>query len=485
MRGSLIAITLAMLLVIGADARYSPGLTIASNENLTLQTGYLANAKGISFSGTAPSSTAGMLYSDSGTLKWSGSSIGDPAAWDGLVKQTSTGVYAYNRTGYVVASDTSSPYDIGAVFNALVVNLKGSNSNADGLLPASELGLTTIMMDVHGYTNSTMWVYPYMVVTSPGLSSICTYDHIPIFKGNQSDYWNTYIKIEKLELGYHGTTVPYDHGLVEIYNPQTVYIYDLNNYAGAFAYNTGNWENLVFIANKTSSWLVFIERCNVMTVRFDDVSDSYVSHNIIFGLSVVQHGINLIDSSGSIHVLDNHIICYPGAGIYTANAAALGLLDIRGNMFDGGGVNRGGSSAGAGIWGEGSLPWYNAVISGNTFWGIERYGIFLYNGIEQSTITGNTFVNCNIQDYSYPDIRIDARASGDSQGNSITANTHYNAVASAHKNYPLTEWDGTYDPANNIYIANTAAGSGYAGGYSLTGSSLLYWDEVEGGNYFA
>jgi len=472
-----------MLLMAGAEARYSPGLEITQSENLTLQGGYLVAAKGITFNATAPTTTSGTLYGESGALLWDGVSISTPTAWDGLVKQTASGVYAYNKTGYIVASDTSSPYDIGAVFNALVIDLKGSNSDEEGLLSGDE-GMSTIMMDVQGYTNSTLWLYPNMVVTSPGLSSVVTYDHIPIFKANQTDYWNSWIKIEKLELGYRGTTAPYDHGLVEIYNPQTVWMKDLGDIGLYCAYKSGNWQSLIFSANLSSSWLVFVEGCDCMTIHFDDVSDSYVRDNVIFGQAKVQHQIKLTDSSGSIHILDNHIICYPGAGIYTDNAVDPRMLDIRGNMFDGGGVNRGGSSAGTGILGEGSLPWYNAVISGNTFWGIEKYGIFLYNGIEQSVITSNTFVNCNIKDYQYDDIRIDARASGDSQKNTISQNTHYNAVASAHKAYPLQEWDGTYDPANNLYSTNTASGSGYLGGYVMAGSDIDYWDETNGNNIF-
>jgi len=477
----LVVLFLLINIVEGAE---SGPITLRQDANITFQDGFLAGAGGITFNGTAPDTTDGVLYNDLGTIKWDGLPIRTPSTWDGLVKQTSDGVYAYNKTGYIVASDTSSPYDIGAVFNALVVNLKGSNSNDKGLLSSGGHGMSTIMMDVQGYTNSTLWLYPNMVVTSPGLSSVVTYDHIPIFKANRTDYWNSWIKIEKLELGYKGTTAPYDHGLVEIYNPQTVWISDLVNTGLYCAYNTKNWQSLIFSANLSLSWLVFVEGCDCMTIHFDDVSDSYVTDNVIFGEAKVQHQIKLTDSSGSIHILDNHIICYPGAGIYTENAAALGMLDIRGNMFDGGGANRGGSSAGTGIMGEGSLSWYNAVISGNTFWGIERYGIFLYNGIEQSVITSNTFVNCNVQDYQYDDIRIDARASGDSQKNTISQNTHYNVVASAHKAYPLREWDSTYDPANNLYSANTAAGSGYLGGYVMAGSDIDYWDATNGNNIF-
>lgn len=50
--------------------------SLPSDSNVTLTDGFVAGTGGIVFNGTAPTATDGVLYSDSGILKWDGAAIG-------------------------------------------------------------------------------------------------------------------------------------------------------------------------------------------------------------------------------------------------------------------------------------------------------------------------------------------------------------------------------------------------------------------------
>jgi hypothetical protein len=449
----IIYIALALALLIGSAIGAEPRINTAQ-VNWTQS---LPSGEGVIFSGTAPGTTTNALYSDGGTLKFDGEEIGSGsaiAAYDAIITQGTDGaIYGYHENGTLIASDTSAPYNIGPVFNAVVTDLKGTNTNANGLS-----GKSIVFNVASGFTNSTMWLYPFMTVTSIGKSKIRTWDHIPIFVANQTDYSNQYIWVENLLLATYNSTEPFDHGIIEVYNPRLCRFHMLECYHYELDYSYNNRQSLYLYANQT------------MSIYMKDVSDSYIAMNSLTGLQRTRHAVYLTGNSSSNHIKNNHIMCYPYAGIYSTGTYALGEMDISGNMFESGGTDLGNESTGILL--EGSNPWTNSHIVGNTFWGLERFGMFFYGGLKYSSITGNTFKNCNIQNGGYSDIRLDARASGGCVLNSVIGNTFENTVATTTgRAYPVLEFDATYDPTTNIYVANTGGGTGYVGGISsLSGS---------------
>lgn len=96
-------VALALLLA-GAEAKYSPGLEIASGA-------------GIAFSGAAPETTADVLYSDGGTLMFGDTPIDRTGIDTITIYQTGANIVAKSHDGYVVATGTVGTDDL-AVLHA-------------------------------------------------------------------------------------------------------------------------------------------------------------------------------------------------------------------------------------------------------------------------------------------------------------------------------------------------------------------------------
>jgi hypothetical protein len=70
-----LVILFATLTNLAYGAEVGP-ITMRDDANITLQNGFLTGAGGITFNGSAPTETSGVLYSDAGTLKFNGDEIG-------------------------------------------------------------------------------------------------------------------------------------------------------------------------------------------------------------------------------------------------------------------------------------------------------------------------------------------------------------------------------------------------------------------------
>jgi hypothetical protein len=104
MRFSIFLLVALALLLVGAEAKYSPGLEIASGE-------------GIKFSGTAPTTTADVLYSDSGTLMFGDAPVDNTGTDTLTIYQKDTTIVAKSHDGHVVATGTVGIDDL-AVLHA-------------------------------------------------------------------------------------------------------------------------------------------------------------------------------------------------------------------------------------------------------------------------------------------------------------------------------------------------------------------------------
>jgi len=98
MRFSILLVALALLLV-GAEAKYSPGLDIASGE-------------GIKFSGTAPGTITGVLYSDSNTLMYDGNPVDNIGIDTVTIRQNENNIIAKSLDGYIISTGTAGTDDL-------------------------------------------------------------------------------------------------------------------------------------------------------------------------------------------------------------------------------------------------------------------------------------------------------------------------------------------------------------------------------------
>jgi hypothetical protein len=110
MRFSIFLLVALALLLAGAEAKYSPGLEIASGA-------------GITFSGTTPSSTTGVLYSDGDGLKFGDILIGAPS-FDITCYHDGSYAYAVSMDGDKVSLITKSS-DNSTAINAAIAEAHG------------------------------------------------------------------------------------------------------------------------------------------------------------------------------------------------------------------------------------------------------------------------------------------------------------------------------------------------------------------------
>jgi len=107
MKKLILILALALLLCSCADAATKIGLD---------RLNWSQSIDGIKFSGTAPASTTGVLYNDSGTLKFNGASVGgsgSPNEYTTILKIASGSIYEYDGDGNMLDSGSSStPADV-------------------------------------------------------------------------------------------------------------------------------------------------------------------------------------------------------------------------------------------------------------------------------------------------------------------------------------------------------------------------------------
>jgi polygalacturonase len=99
MRFSIFLLVALALFLAGAEAKYSPGLEIASGA-------------GIKFSGTAPASTAGVLYSDSGTLMFGDNPVDNIGLDTVIIRQNGTNIISKSSDGHIVSTGTIGTDDL-------------------------------------------------------------------------------------------------------------------------------------------------------------------------------------------------------------------------------------------------------------------------------------------------------------------------------------------------------------------------------------
>lgn len=209
------------------------------------------------------------------------------------------------------------------------------------------------------------------------------------------------------------------------------------------------------------------------SIYFRNVTDSVVNGGYVWG-HTRQFAIRFY--GGGANAIENviGIICSKYNGGIWLDGSSQNQIRIRGNEFDGNPL----LDTGYGVYcPQGSLA---GLITGNTFWGCDKHGVWLKDAVAW-TITGNNFYKGNAGDGNYDDIRLESVAYS-TNSNTVTGNTFIIDEARANKGFAINEVNsGGGAPSNNCYVGNTIFGAGYTSKpFNIIGNSNV---QGNGGAY--
>lgn len=437
----LILILALALLVSGAGAIKWSGIELREDANLSMDDGFVNSTGGIIFNGTAPTTTEGVLYSDGGNLRWGGLPIGNSnLPYDVMIVEATGGeIYAYNRTGHVVASDVSAPFEFGAVFDA-VTALVGENQ--------------TIVLDGSFSSTTTASLVNGTKLYGMAESSISTASVIAVFDTADDDYLKKDILIENLRIYYTGTATP-AQPLIVVYDAQGCTFRNVNAVCTAVsAYNVGYKGSLSLVSDINYTWLNKIEDCTLNQIRLDNITDSVIENCAINNYGKGPQAIKLSGLCNNVKIVQNEIVCDTYYGISVAGACY--DLQITENYFE---AHMHAPTVGnleTAISMTASTRY--CTIENNHFSYLNGNGI-VFNG-KYGIISNNVFQNMNTADSSYSDIDL----TGDT--NMVIGNLGTNIVGSSNKALMIADSD------YNMVYNNHAKGDGYTGVFTSGGHSL-------------
>ena len=435
MRKLILFLALALLLCICADGATKIGLD---------RLNWSQSIGGVKFSGTAPASTAGTLYNESGTLKFNGTDV-LLGGYHALIRSEAGGYFAYAQNGTIIASDTSAPFDFGAVLDAV-----------------TDLGPDqTILVDGDFFATTTGSLVNGTKLCGVGDSSISTSSIMVVIGTDDTDYLHRDIVIEDLRIFYTGTATP-TTALIEIHDPLSCTIRNVNAVCTSVAaYNSGYRGSLSLTSDIPYTWLNKIEACTLNQIRLDNITDSLIENNAINTYGKGSQAIKLIGLCNNIKIIQNEIVCDTTSGINIA--AACWNLQITENYFEAHMHSPTPGNGETAIKIDASTRY--CMIANNHFAYLNGNGI-LFNG-KYGIISDNVFENMNNADNSYSDIDL----TGDT--NLVTGNLGTNSVGSANKAVMIDDSD------YNMVYNNHAKGDGYSnifvsGGHSLADNNVCW-----------
>jgi len=441
MRKLILFLALALLLCICADGATKIGLD---------RLNWSQSIGGVKFTGTAPESTAGVLYNDSGIISFNNHPVSN-AAFDILIKSINgTGAFAYTQNGKLLASDTIAPYDVGAVYNtAIAPYVNGNDCKIKVLFDASENG-----GDMN--TNSTMWLYAYIQVEGLNCPWIKTWDNINMFESNYTGTENRDIVIRDLYLWKSGSGA-YTSRHIKLMSPLHCTV-DYVSMDGDYSTYSSSFRGGLLLDNGGESycWENRVMNSNMPLLEIAGCTDNWIQNCIFTTRGCFNYTMHL-RTNNSIPANNNkiyrcHFVGGTSYGIYI-NSTNAEAIWITGSYFE-----DVGTTTLAGIYVENSIT--HAVISENYFSGLDGSGI-RFNG-KYSNIHDNEFVNCNSNDNGKSDIDF---ASGHTSR--IYSNSGSNNVGSSAKGYLV-------DDANYNFIwANIAKGDGYTSHVNPGANSVI------------
>jgi hypothetical protein len=398
----------------------------------------IPSGEGIKFSGTAPATTADVLYADGDELMFDGRQVAT-GAYDVLVKSVSgVGCFAYSQSGKLLASDTVAPYDMGSVYNeAISPYINGNDCKIKVVFDASENGGTM-------YTNSTLWLYAYIQLDGLNCPNIKTWDNINMMKNNYTGIENRDIVIRNLYLIKRGTGA-YTYRHIKLTSPLRCTIDQVSMDGEYTTYSSSSRGGLLLDnAGESYCWENRIINCNMPLLEVWGCTDNWIDRCIFTTRGCGDQNM-YIKTNSSIPANNNkisrcHFVCGTSYGINIDSLGANSIW-ITDCFFEDVGTT---SIAGINVVSYLS----HATISGNKFIGLDGSGI-VFNG-KYSNIHDNEFTDCNSLDGGYSDINLVS-----CHTSRIYANSGTNSVGSSSKGYLVDDND------YNFIWGNIAKGDGY------------------------
>ena len=447
MKKFILILALALLLCSYADAATKIGLD---------RLNWSQNIDGIKFSGTAPATTADVLYADGDELMFDGHQVA-AGAYDVIIKSVSgVGCFAYSQSGKLLASDTAAPYDIGAVYNAAISPyINGNDCKIKVVFDASENGGTM-------YTNSTLWLYAYIQLEGLNCPNIKTWDNINMMKNNYTGIENRDIVIRNLYLIKCGTEA-YTYRHIKLTSPLHCTV-DQVSMDGDYTTYSSSFRGGLLLDNGGESycWENRVLNSNMPHLEIAGCTDNWIE-SCIFTTRGCYNYTMYLRTNNSIPANNNkinkcHFVGGTSYGIFIKSTGAEAIW-ITGCYFE-----DVGTTSVAGIRVENSIT--HAIISENYFSGLDGSGIS-FKG-KYSNIHDNEFVDCNSANNGYDDIDLVS-----CHTSRIYSNSGSNAVATTAKGYLVD--DDNY----NFIWSNIAKGDGYtshvsAGANTITDVSTNY-----------
>jgi len=271
---------------------------------------------------------------------------------------------------------------------------------------------------------------------------------------------------------FSGATTKYD---IHLQNPNFCNLTRVHIKSGHTdsVYSNTNVGGVYFDRPATSTTTSFcnrIDNCFIQnnSIYFKNITDSVVVGGFVWGHTrqfAIKIQVDVGNSSGAIAVEDvDGIIPSKYEGGIWLSGAGLNQIRICGNEFDGNPL----LDTGTGI--NASNQSISVVVSNNTFWGCDQYGIWAKDAICWA-ITGNNFYKCNAGDNSYDDIRLESSATQVTRC-SIVGNTHIVDDPRVNPGYAVKFVNGGGgEPASNAVSNETASGNYLTTGFSLIGNN--------------
>lgn len=362
MKKLLVSMVAVLFLVCAADAaqpkisldRLNWTQSLPEGANITMQDGLLAGVGGITFNGTAPTVTTNTLYSNSGALEWDGlPAANNNLAYDVMIVEAADSkIYAYNRSGAVIASDTSAPYDLGAV--------------GDAVMAVLGTGKKIVLDGSFDYTTP-FTLLNYTEIEGMGDTSISTASDVAAFDTAHDTYVKRDIYIRHLNIYYTATDYMSDFQVL-LYNPLECTIEDCTiTCPNVKSYSASHASGIGLLGYHSYTWLNTIRDCTLNHVYMLKITDSRIEDTAVNTYGKGQYAIVLDGVCNNVKLFGNEIVCDKSGGVWIDDGCW--YLNFKGNFFE---------------------PHMNTPTTGNN-----EEGIIAHTGVYRSSFEGNVFCELN------------------------------------------------------------------------------------------
>jgi hypothetical protein len=389
----------------------------------------MRSGAGITFSGTAPGTTTNTLYSDSGTLKFGGSSISSPPAADFIVYKADGNTSVINSAGGVIYSNaTSTTADLAAWQAAVYATTSGTQGKP---IKNRIVGVGPFYIDGTLLINKTISI-DNMILYQTGA-------HSTLYVANPGELPQLYnVNVRNSYLYINSSSGCTNQYAVVVKNTTWVDFEDTD----IMSYVAGSGQ-LAIILNDTAEWTRFTD-CHIRgAVKVDASTDNWFK-GCWFNTYDCSSGVYVLNGAMNNHWEGCHFISpTSGTTIYTPTVRFVTSTHqnhITDCHFDGGGA----LTSGPAITLDNS---YGNIITGNSFT-YHHVETIMMNGSSclYNTISDCFFWNGNVKDDSHNTILLQAGAAK----NTIANCKFWIDEARTNKGYAAYELNYLAQPNYNV-----------------------------------